>query len=75
MKTHVIQLSSKGQLVIPAELRRELGLRDGMKVAVQRQGHSILLHPLTDEFIDSFIGSTKGAGDERERSHRDDKDR
>ena len=33
------------------------------------------LRPITEEFIDSFCGSTKGAGDLREQVHRDDKER
>ncbi len=29
---------------------------------------------ITDEFIDSMIGTTEGGGDEREGTHRDDHD-
>jgi AbrB family looped-hinge helix DNA binding protein len=35
-RTCVVRLSSKGQIVIPVELRRELGLRAGQVLAVTR---------------------------------------
>ena len=75
MQTTYSQISSKGQLVIPAELRAEMNLAPGTKVSIQRQGNSLILHPVTPEFIDGLIGCTKGAGAEREQMHRDDKER
>lgn len=40
----VVRLSSKGQLVIPAPLRRRLGLKTGQSLAVRtgRQGEIVL---------------------------------
>jgi AbrB family looped-hinge helix DNA binding protein len=69
------QISSKGQIVIPAELREELNLQPGTRLTVQRDGMSIVLHPVTPEFIRSLRGCTQGAGDLREQLHRDDEDR
>jgi AbrB family looped-hinge helix DNA binding protein len=69
------QVSTKGQMVIPAELREALDLKPGTRVALQREGNTIVLHPITDDFIDSIPGSLNGPslGDLRERQHRDDK--
>ncbi len=69
------QVSTKGQMVIPAELREALDLKAGTKVALQLEGNTILLQPITDDFIDSIPGSLKGPslGKIRERHHRDDK--
>jgi AbrB family looped-hinge helix DNA binding protein len=69
------QVSTKGQMVIPAELREALDLKAGTRVALQLEGNTILLQPITDEFIDSIPGSLKGPslGALRERQHRDDK--
>ena len=71
------QLTSKGQVVIPAELRAEMKLQAGTRIAVWREGTSIVLQPITREFIRSMAGCTKGLrlGEERERMHRDDKER
>jgi AbrB family looped-hinge helix DNA binding protein len=68
-------MSSKGQIVIPAELREEMHLTPGTKIAIQREGHFLILRPVTPQFINSLRGSTQGAGKEREASHRDDKER
>jgi AbrB family looped-hinge helix DNA binding protein len=69
------QVSTKGQMVIPAELREALDLKAGTKVALQLEGNTILLQPITDDFIDSIPGSLKGQslGKIRERQHGDDK--
>ena len=69
------QVSTKGQMVIPAELREALDLKPGTRVALQREGNTIVLHPLTDDFIDSIPGSLRGPSLStlRERQHRDDK--
>ena len=75
MSTLFIQMSTKGQVVIPAELREQMGIESGTQIAVKRQGDTIVLRPITASFIRSLRGSTKGAGAIREREHRKDKDR
>lgn len=67
------QVSTKGQVVIPAELRQEMGLESGTQVAVERQGDVILLRPITSDFIRGLRGSGKGSGRVREREHRKDR--
>jgi AbrB family looped-hinge helix DNA binding protein len=47
-------------MVIPAELCEALDLKAGTKVALQLEGKTILLRPITDDFIDSIPGSLKG---------------
>lgn len=75
MKLLYTQISSKGQVVIPSELREELALSPGTKISVQREGNALVLRPITREFIQSLRGCTSGAGREREKIHRDDKER
>lgn len=75
MATLYTSISSKGQLVIPAELREQMNLSPGTKVSIRREGNALVVRPITPEFIDSLIGSTKGAAAERERMHRDDEKR
>jgi len=75
MAHRYVSISSKGQLVIPAELRGEMNLSAGTKVSIRREGNTLVLQPVTPEFIDSLMGCTKGAGAERERAHRDDEER
>ena len=67
------QVSTKGQVVIPAELRQELGLENGTQLSVERQGDAILLRPITAAFVRTLRGSTRGAGAVRDREHRKDR--
>ena len=53
-------VTSKGQVVIPAEFRRQLGIRKGTKVSFSQQGGRLILQPVTAEFIRSLRGSWKG---------------
>jgi bifunctional DNA-binding transcriptional regulator/antitoxin component of YhaV-PrlF toxin-antitoxin module len=64
-----IYLGSQGELVFPAAFRRQLKLSTGTKIFIARQGATLVLRPITRNFIDSLIGCTKGAGAERERMH------
>jgi AbrB family looped-hinge helix DNA binding protein len=62
MATNYITVSTKGQVIIPAELREQLHIEPGTKMAVERAGGAIVLRPITDQFIDSLYGSAKGLG-------------
>ncbi len=75
MKVIVSQVSTKGQIVIPAQLREELGLSPGTQVAIEREGDAIILHPLTPAYVRSLRGYFRGSsmGELREREHRKDK--
>ncbi len=75
MKIEYTTLSTKGQIIIPAELRNELKLSVGTRLAIQREGQMLVLRPITAEFIDSLCGSTQGLGELREQAHRDDEER
>jgi AbrB family looped-hinge helix DNA binding protein len=52
--------SSKGQIVIPAALRQKLGIKAGTRLAVTREEGRLILQPVTEDFIDSVMGSCKG---------------
>jgi AbrB family looped-hinge helix DNA binding protein len=75
MEPQYIQISSKGQVVIPADVREELNLKPGTRLSLQRDGQTLILRPITPEYIRSLVGITQGAGDVREHEHRDDEER
>ena len=57
MKDLTATFTSKGQLVIPAELRRKHGIVAGTTVKlVEDQFGRIVLQPLTDDYIDRVMG-------------------
>ena len=54
--------TTKGQVVIPAELRKKFGIHAGTKFEVTEDGERIILRPITPEFVRSLRGSLKGGG-------------
>ena len=54
--------SVKGQIVIPATLRRKYGIKNGTKIIVTDNGDSIILKPVTEQYLRNLQGSLKGKG-------------
>jgi len=56
--------NSKGQIVIPARIRRQLGIMNGtyLQVEVNAMTRQIILTPITREYIHSLRGRHKGKG-------------
>ncbi len=54
----------KGQIVIPASVRRKLGIKEGTRIQIEvdEEKHLIILRPITREFIHSLRGKDKGLG-------------
>ena len=52
-------VTTKGQLVIPARIRRKLGIKPGTKVCFVERGDEILFQPVTNEYIRSVCGMLK----------------
>ena len=57
-------VSTKGQLVIPAAIRQELGIEPGTRVAIRREGARLVIDPETMAAklrkIDEMCGYTAG---------------
>jgi len=52
----------KGQIVIPASLRRKYGIKTGTKIIVTDIGDAIVLKPVTEQYLRNLQGSLKGKG-------------
>lgn len=59
MHSETSVVTTKGQLVIPARLRRRLGIRKGTVVSLSEEGGRIIMQPVTPEFIRGLRGSLK----------------
>ena len=59
MNTYRTTVSSKGQVVIPAELREQLGLTKGTPAAWSEEQGRLVLIPLTDRQLDQALGFLK----------------
>lgn len=56
--------TSKGQVVIPSKIRKQLGIKDGtyLQIEVDANTKQIILTPVTREYIRSLRGKYKGRG-------------
>jgi len=55
--------TSKGQVVIPSKIRRQLGIKEGthLQIAVDDRNR-LILTPVTREYVHSLRGKYKGKG-------------
>ena len=56
----MVTISSKGQLVIPAKLRKELGFKPGIRVTVRKQGKGVHIEPNSYEAVMALCGKYAG---------------
>ncbi|MEO8358021.1 MAG: AbrB/MazE/SpoVT family DNA-binding domain-containing protein [Chloroflexota bacterium] len=56
--------TSKGQVVIPSKIRKQLGIKDGtyLQIDVNTVTRQIILTPVTREYVHSLRGKYKGRG-------------
>lgn len=54
----------KGQIVIPATVRRRFGIKEGTRIQIEvdPQGQHIILTPVTREYVHRLRGKYKGKG-------------
>jgi AbrB family looped-hinge helix DNA binding protein len=57
-----VVFTTKGQVVIPARVRREFQIEEGTKASVTVTPEGILLRPITGTNLKSLCGSLKGTG-------------
>jgi AbrB family looped-hinge helix DNA binding protein len=63
--TESAYVTSKGQVVVPARLRRKFGIKAGTRLNFTEANGSIVIQPVTREFIDSFYGLFKAKPGEK----------
>ncbi len=56
--------TSKGQVVIPSNIRRKLGIKEGtyFQIDLDELNKKIILTPVTREYVHSLRGKYKGKG-------------
>ena len=55
-------VTTKGQVVIPAKLRKKYRIKVGTRIHFTEQGQKILIEPVTKDFYMKLRGSLKGKG-------------
>jgi len=56
----ITTVSTKGQLVIPAEMRESLSIGPGTRIAVTLQGSRIILEPVSEKLVEETRGLFAG---------------
>jgi len=59
MATYRTTISSKGQVVVPAELREQLGLKKGTRATWTEERGRLILMPITERILDEIQGFLK----------------
>jgi AbrB family looped-hinge helix DNA binding protein len=56
--------TAKGQIVIPASLRRKFGIKEGTRIQIEadEKTQSIILRPITRDYVYRLRGKYKGKG-------------
>lgn len=57
-------ITSKGRVVIPSKIRKQLGIKRGtyLQIEVDQDTRKIILTPVTHEYVHSLRGKYKGKG-------------
>ncbi len=59
MATEYATVKSKGQIVIPVDVRRKFQIEEGTRVAFLEEEGRLFIQPVTDEFIKEMQGIMK----------------
>ena len=65
LATESAYVTSKGQVVVPARLRRKLGIKTGTRLNFSEEAGRMIVQPVTKEFIDSYCGIFKSKPGEK----------
>jgi len=60
MNRQITTVSTKGQFVIPSEMRSALGIKPGTRIAVTQDGSRIVLEPVSETLVDETRGMLAG---------------
>jgi len=69
-------VSSTGAVIIPDNLRKDLGIEEGTRLTVRRDNDRIVLQPVNEELISRLRGSCKGGDslvEARQHEHEDER--
>jgi AbrB family looped-hinge helix DNA binding protein len=61
METSVV--AAKGQIVVPAKIRRKFGIKKGTKIAFVEQNGKLMIQPLDKNYFKSLAGILGTDGD------------
>ncbi|MBM3156301.1 MAG: AbrB/MazE/SpoVT family DNA-binding domain-containing protein [Chloroflexi bacterium] len=55
-------VTTKGQVVIPARIRRKLNIKKGTRLYIEEKGDEVVLKPVTPAYLDKIAGVLQTEG-------------
>ena len=68
-RMQVTSVSSKGQIVIPSDIRETMGISIGMKMIIFTDGNNLLLKPIQEPHFETFKELVKESREFVTKSH------
>ncbi len=59
----IVTITPKGQVMIPAQLRKEFGIKPGRKVSIEAEGDHLIIRPLPEDPVKALYGVLQRVGD------------
>ena len=61
METSIVTV--KGQIVVPAKIRKKFGIKKGTKIAFIEQNNKLIIQPLDKSYFETLAGMLGTEGD------------
>jgi AbrB family looped-hinge helix DNA binding protein len=58
----IVTSTVKGQIVIPADIRKKFGIKKGTRINIYEKGNKIIVEPLPDDPVQEGRGMLKTRG-------------
>jgi AbrB family looped-hinge helix DNA binding protein len=55
-------VTTKGQVVIPARIRKRLNIKKGTRLYIEEKGDEVVLRPVTPAYLDKIAGVLQTEG-------------
>jgi AbrB family looped-hinge helix DNA binding protein len=55
-------VTTKGQVVIPARIRKKLNIKKGTRLYIEEKGDEVVLRPVTPAYLDKIAGVLQTEG-------------
>ena len=52
----IVTVTPKGQIMIPAQLRKQFSIKPGQKISVEAEGDLLVIRPLPDDPVTALYG-------------------
>ncbi len=60
MSTTIV--TTKGQIVIPADIRKRMNLKKGTRLFIEEKGSELVMRPITADYFEQVAGILPGKG-------------